>query len=110
MQPNQKLTITQSMIDAYGDAGHLVLGETFTTSELLYPMLLESSNDAAEVFAQSYGYDAFIAKMNAFVAGLGMTSTSFKDPSGLNSGNASNAHDLFTLAQYIYRSEKPFLT
>lgn len=109
MQPEQKLTVNQAMLDAYGDAGHLVLGETFTASELLYPMLLESSNDAAEVFAQSYGADEFIRKMNAFTAGLGMISTFFKDSSGLNAGNSSNAHDLFILSQYIYKSEKPLL-
>ena len=109
MTPDEKVTVTQSALDAYGDAGHLALGETFMTSEMLYPMLLESSNDAAEVFAQSYGYDAFMAKMNEFAASLGMTSTSFKDPSGLSSGNISNTHDLFILAQYIYHSEQSLL-
>lgn len=109
MGTDHKITIAQSMLDAYGDAGHLVLGETYTTTELLYPMLLESSNDAAEAYAQSYGYPEFIAKMNAYVTGLGMNSTSFRDPSGLSSGNISNARDLLLLAQYIYASEKPLL-
>ncbi len=109
MQPTQKITITQPMLDAYGDAGHLVLGETYTLSEILYPLLLESSNDAAEAIAQSYGYGSFIQQMNSFVAGLGMSSTAFRDASGLSSGNVSNAHDLLILAQYIYGNEKPLL-
>lgn len=109
MDPNRKITITQPMLDAYGDAGHLVLGETYTLSELLFPLLLESSNDAAEAIAQSYGYDSFIQEMNAFVAGLGMNSTSFKDASGLNPGNDSNARDLFLLSRYIYAKEMPLL-
>jgi D-alanyl-D-alanine carboxypeptidase len=109
MQMDQKIVITESMVDAYGDAGHLVVGETYTLSELLYPLLLESSNDAAEAIAQSYGYDAFIGKMNAFVHELGMSSTSFKDASGLNAGNISNSNDLFILAKFIYGNEKPLL-
>jgi D-alanyl-D-alanine carboxypeptidase len=109
MQLSQKITITQQMLDAYGDAGHLVLGETYTLGELLYPLLLESSNDAAEGIAIAYGYDSFIQKMNDFVRELGMTSTSFKDASGLNSGNRSNTKDLLLLAKYIYGNEKTLL-
>lgn len=110
MPVDQKVTVTQTILDAgYGEAGHLKAGEAFSTTELMYPMLLESSNDAAEAFAESYGYPAFMEKMNEFVKGLGMTSTSFKDPSGLSSGNAGSASDLFTLAQYLYRSEMPLL-
>jgi len=107
--PDKKIVITQSMLDSYGDAGHLVLDETLTTSELLYPLLLESSNDAAEALAQDYGYDAFIQKMNEFVSSINMKSTSFKDPSGLSSSNISNARDLLTLASYIYKNEKTIL-
>lgn len=109
MQPTQKITITQSMLDAYGDAGHLALGETYTLHELMYPLLLESSNDAAEAIAQSFGYDSFIIHMNAYVQELGMSSTAFKDASGLNPGNVSNAQDLLILAKYLYSSEMPFL-
>ncbi len=107
--PDRKVTVTQPMLDAHGDAGHLVLGETLTVSELMYPLLLESSNDAAEALAQSHGYAGFITKMNSFTRELGMTSTYFRDASGLSSGNTSNAHDLFILSQYIYSTEKPLL-
>jgi serine-type D-Ala-D-Ala carboxypeptidase (penicillin-binding protein 5/6) len=110
MSPDQKITITKKIIDdGYGEAGHLASGETFTISEILYPLLLESSNDAAEALAQSYGYADFIAKMNAFTGELNMASTSFKDPSGLSSGNVSNAEDLLILARYIYTREEPLL-
>ncbi len=107
---DKKVTITKEMLEAYGEAGHLVEGETLTTSELIYPLLLESSNDAAEALAQSYGYDEFIKQMNSFALAHGMKSTSFKDSSGISPGNMSNAKDLFTLAQYLYSSEKPLLS
>jgi D-alanyl-D-alanine carboxypeptidase len=109
MSRNQKITITQSMLDAYGEAGHLELGESFTMSELMYPLLLESSNDAAEALAQSYGYENFIKKMNVLTANLGMSKTAFQDASGLSPGNVSTAEDLFALARYIYLTEKPLL-
>jgi len=110
MQADQKVTVTAKMLEAYGQAGHLVEGETLTVGELFYPLLLESSNDAAEAIAQSYGYDNFIIEMNNFVKSLGMKSTSFKDASGLSSGNSSNVQDLFTLAKYLYSNEKDLLS
>lgn len=107
---NTKITITQEMLDSgYGEAGNLKVGEIFTVSELLYPLLLESSNDAAEALAKHYGYAEFIRKMNVFVAELGMSATTFRDASGLSSGNASNADNLFILAQYLYIKDKPLL-
>lgn len=108
---DKKVTINEDMLKAYGNAGGLVLGEVYTIKELLYPLLLESSNDAAEAIAQSFtgGYQGFLYQMNSFVNELGMNSTSFKDASGLSSGNVSNASDLFILSRYIYNNEKDLL-
>ncbi len=108
---NKKITINEDMLKAYGNAGNLVVGEVYTIRELLYPLLLESSNDAAEAIAQSFtgGYNSFLYQMNSFVNELGMNSTSFKDASGLSSGNISNASDLFILSRYIYNNEKDLL-
>lgn len=109
MDSDDEIVITQSMLDAYGDAGHLVLDEKFTSEELLYPLLMESSNDAAEAYAQSYGYQNFMEEMNGFAKEIGLENTSFKDASGLNPWNTSNANDLFMLSQYLYGHEKDLL-
>lgn len=110
MPADKKVLITKEILDSgYGEAGNLKEGDIFTVSELLYPLLLVSSNDAAEALAVSYGYSVFIAKMNAFASGLGMSATSFRDASGISSGNISNASDLFLLAQYLYLKDKPLL-
>lgn len=110
MASDEPIQITQKALDdGYGDAGHFTLGETLTVSEMLYPLLLESSNDAAEALAQSYGYDKFIASMNALASELNMKSTSFKDASGLSPGNISSATDLFILARYLYTKEQSIL-
>lgn len=107
--PDKPIKITQKMLDAYGNAGRLVLDEVYKPDELIYPLVLESSNDAAEAFAQAYGYPEFIKEMNDFAKEIDMDHTSFKDASGLNSANSSNAKDLFTLARYMYKNEKELL-
>ncbi len=87
----------------YGNFGGLKEGEAVSVGTLLYPLLLESSNDAAEVIAEHYGRDRFLSQMNKKARSIGLNMTHFDDPSGLSPGNTSTAQDLFTLAQYIYR-------
>ncbi len=106
---NNLITITQSILDTYGDAGHLVLNEKFLPNELIYPLIIESSNDAAQAFPEYFGVDTFIKSMNLFAGEIGMSNTSFKDSSGLSPQNVSNASDLFIFAQYLYKNEKDLL-
>lgn len=110
LDKNKKITITDTMLDSFGDAGHLVKDEKFTVEELLYPLLLESSNDAADAFAESLGYEEFVSLMNSFAKELGLNNSSFRDASGLSSLNISNANDLFLLAKYIFQNEKELLS
>ena len=71
----------------------------YTRSELLRALLINSDNAAAETFAADYpgGRSAFLHAMNQRAWNLGMYSTQFQDPSGLSSGNVSNAGDLGTM-------------
>lgn len=69
---------------------------------LLQLLLLESSNEAAEVLASTYGRDDFIKEMNNKARLLGMFDSNFADPSGLSSDNQSTPADLLKLARYIY--------
>jgi D-alanyl-D-alanine endopeptidase (penicillin-binding protein 7) len=68
----------------------------YTRGELLRALLVNSDNAAAETFAADYpgGRSAFLQAMNQRAWNLGMYSTQFQDPSGLSSGNVSNAGDL----------------
>ena len=68
---------------------------------LLQLLLLESSNEAAEVIAGEYGREAFIVRMNERADEIGLQGTTFSDPSGLDDGNISTTEDLFRLLQYI---------
>lgn len=69
---------------------------------LLQLLLVESSNEAAEVIASTYGRDDFIIEMNNKARLVGMFDTTFADPSGLSAENTSTVHDLFTLTRHIY--------
>jgi D-alanyl-D-alanine endopeptidase (penicillin-binding protein 7) len=69
-------------------------------------LLVESSNEAAEVIAGQYGRDKFIEEMNSKAKQLGMLSSKFVDPSGLGPENASSLGDLFRLSQYIHSNRQ----
>ena len=85
---------------------YLRAGEVLTLEELLYGLLLPSGNDAAECIADhcSGGVERFVARMNEKAAALGMTHTSFANPSGLDAqGHYSCALDMARLAAYAMR-------
>ena len=71
---------------------------------LLQLLLVESSNEAAEVIARELGREEFIAAMNEKASQLGMSDTVFADPSGLSADNVSTVGDLYRLTQYIHEN------
>lgn len=79
----------------------LQAGQQLTAYQLLFPLLLESSNEAAEALARAAGRERFIGLMNAKAKAIGMTNTRFVDPSGAGEGNVATAQDLFMLAKYL---------
>lgn len=93
--------ISRRAVATLGQNGELRPGEKIKIATLLYPLLLESSNDAAEAIAEHFGREEFISKMNLQAEALEMTSTSFGDPSGLSPQNVSTPADLFKLVGYI---------
>lgn len=100
---NQQITTTVSekALSTYGINGNFRVGEKIPTKELIYPLLLESSNDAAEIIAETLGRPYFLDQMNKKAQAIGMQKTSYQDPSGLSDNNRSTALDLFRLASYI---------
>jgi serine-type D-Ala-D-Ala carboxypeptidase (penicillin-binding protein 5/6) len=67
------------------NAAGLIPGQVFTVDELMHAMLIMSAADAAYTLANAYGpgLPAFIAKMNAEAAKLGLAHTHFTSPDGL---------------------------
>lgn len=95
-------TITWSDVNTYGDAGRIHAYEAYSHRELLFPLLLESSNDAASAMLRVY--PKLLEYMNAYTQKLGLLETHFEDPSGLSEQNVSTAYELSVLARDIYRS------
>jgi lipoprotein-anchoring transpeptidase ErfK/SrfK len=90
----------QSMIPRLADQASVSM------YSLLQVLLLESSNEAAEVIAGEVGREEFILAMNAKARQLGMLDSEFTDPSGLDNGNVSTLADLYTLTKYIHENKR----
>jgi D-alanyl-D-alanine carboxypeptidase len=102
---NQRITITEDIISAYGNTAGFKTGETFQADDLLYPLLMVSSNDAAEAFARAHGRTRFIKAMNDFTQEIGAYRTYFDDPSGLSPHNMSSVSDLALLIAWIQKND-----
>lgn len=101
--------VTKKALDTYGENGNLKIGEKIKIRDLIYPLLLESSNDAAEVLAQHFNRNIFLNKMNKMAENLQMSNTYFSDPSGLSIKNQSTVSDMFKLTGYLKLNNKELL-
>ena len=99
-------SVSATAVNTYGTQGNIQKGEKYTVSELFYPLLLESSNDAAEALALAKDRDSFISDMNAKAKSIGLLNTQYDDASGLSQNNKSTVTDLFRLTQYINEYRK----
>jgi len=96
-------TIKWSDLNTEGAAGRLNFAEEYTYRELLFPLLLESSNDAAATMLRVK--PDLLEKMNAYVSSLGLSSTAFEDASGLSEKNVSTAYELSLLVRTLYQHD-----
>ena len=86
-----------------GETASLRPGDQLTAQQLLAALLLPSGADAAYTLAGVYGpgLNAFVARMNATAARMGMTHTHFTSPDGLpyptETATYSTPSDLLTL-------------
>ena len=86
-----------------GETAALRPEDVLTAQELLEALLLPSGADAAYTLANAYGpgLDAFVARMNATAAQMGMKDTHFTSPDGLpyptETSTYSTPSDLLTL-------------
>jgi D-alanyl-D-alanine carboxypeptidase (penicillin-binding protein 5/6) len=105
---DEKVTIAPEAVAV--DGSHIALepGEVLTVEDLLYAMMVQSANDAAEALAihHSGSVEAFAEVMNERAQEMGATSSRFKNPHGLTEENhVTTARDLAIIARYAYRNE-----
>jgi D-alanyl-D-alanine carboxypeptidase (penicillin-binding protein 5/6) len=80
-------------------------GQQLTERQALQALMLPSANNVAQILAHwdAGGVDAFVAKMNAAAARLGLSVTHYTDPSGFEPSTVSNAADQTVLGQNALR-------
>lgn len=88
----------------------LKAGDEVSAYDLLFPLLMESSNEAAKAYASILGPSRFANLMNEKAKALGMLDTHFAETSGADAQNTSTAEDLFALAKYLYNSRSFILS
>jgi serine-type D-Ala-D-Ala carboxypeptidase (penicillin-binding protein 5/6) len=100
--PDAPVLVTRQAVDTSGSkVGVLPLGHHVRLESMLYGLLLPSGNDAAVALAQHVAgtVNAFVGRMNAEAAHLGMGCTRYSSPSGYyDAHNFSCAADLAVLA------------
>ncbi len=104
----KEITVTEEMVRVEGTSMGLLPKDKVTYHALLYGMLLASGNDAANVTAYALGgtVDGFVKLMNKKAQELGLTSTHFETPSGLDGEeHYTTASDLAFLAKYAMENE-----
>ena len=104
----RSIRVTPGMLASVAQIFHPAVGERYVGVDLLYPLLMQSSNDSANVLAGFLGDTTFVRNMNTKASSLGMVDTQFADPSGISDQNISTTNDLVKLLQYIYY-KRPFL-
>jgi D-alanyl-D-alanine carboxypeptidase (penicillin-binding protein 5/6) len=106
-QAGPSVTATQAdvldfEIDAVSDDSNaqVTLGEQITEQQLLGGLLVHSADNYADLLARwdAGSIPAFITKMNATAAALGMTQTHFADASGISDQSVSTASDILKVA------------
>ncbi|MED4602461.1 D-alanyl-D-alanine carboxypeptidase [Paenibacillus validus] len=108
---NGKLTdLAKVSKNAFGKEGssiYLKLNEEMNLKDLLYGLMLRSGNDAATTIAEHVGgsVEGFAYMMNEKARMIGMTRSSFKNPSGLDEeGHYSTASDMAKLTAYALKN------
>lgn len=97
------LQIPEFCTQVEGQKSGFEAGDIYSVGELLKGLLINSSADAACTLSISkVNYPTFVGLMNDKAREIGMTSTNFTNPIGLdgeNGGHFSTAYDLYKLSQ-----------
>lgn len=103
----EKITLVSGDIQT-GSGNYFSAGDVLTIEDLMYGMMLPSSNTCAKAFAHYVGgiilgnssasvadcVTAFVSEMNAKAALLGCSNSTFDTPSGLSTTNKSTVEDM----------------
>ena len=106
--PDMLVTVDPRACGVEGSSVYLYAGEKIKMEALLYALMLQSANDAAEAIAYAVagGIDEFAALMNQKADELGLTATHFENPHGLDGEtHYTTAYELGTIAAYAMKND-----
>ncbi len=106
--PDTVITVDAAAVGVEGSSVYLCEGEQLTLEELLYALMLESANDAAVAIAigLSGSVEAFADEMNRKVAEMGLLSTHFVNPHGLDDdAHFTSAYELALIAREALKND-----
>lgn len=103
--PDEHFVVTKDAADMIPTKIGVVEGQSLSLEELLNASLITSANDATEVIKEGinhkYSEDVFVRSMNEKAQFLGLKSTRFTNPQGLDNDDPfSTAEDLAVLSHY----------
>ncbi len=98
--PESTTTITWHDVAGEGESGKLHPREVYSYRELLFPLLLESSNDAADTLERATA-GKVLSAMATVAAEYGATHSTFADASGLSAKNVSTVSDLMAFSRAV---------
>lgn len=93
VKKDEKFIILANDTYAEGRSGKLIVGMDTTPHELLFPLLIESSNDAGVAIERFFGSE-FDLLMTSLVGEIGLRDTLISEPTGLSPKNVSTITDL----------------
>lgn len=103
------VTVELDTTSQTGSSIYLKEGDKIKIIDLLYGMLLRSGNDAAYLIAKSTfnDVDRFVYEMNQTAKKIGMSSSTFNNPTGLDEDtcNYSTAYDMALLMSYALNNK-----
>ncbi|WP_371598335.1 serine hydrolase [Streptomyces sp. NBC_00564] len=105
----EKITVDQQAEDESKNVDEstapMTKGQQFTERQMLQLLMIPSGNNAARLLARWDSDDkTFVAKMNDAAKKLGMTNSTYTDPSGLEKTTVSTATDQLKLAKEVMQN------
>jgi hypothetical protein len=86
----------------------LKVGESYSVYDLLHPLIIENSSEAAEVIANAFSSSRLENLTEKKMGAVGMEDSIVTSPSGWDGKSVSNTSDMFRLLKYVYNN-RPFL-
>ena len=109
----QTVCVSETAASMGGSQIFLAAGEEMSVDDLLKGLIVSSANDAAVALAETIcgSEEAFVARMNARAAELGMRNTHFENTNGLDDttdNHVTSARDIAIMTKALICHEKVF--